>query len=63
MGRRKERAGEDDPESLDNFPIGAKEALSVGLLGEESRLGFILEEGGYILSGFFTWGMPWVYAG
>ena len=48
MGRRKERAGEDDPGSLDNFPIGAKEAPSVGLLVEESRLGFILEEGGNV---------------
>ena len=62
MGRRKERAGEDDPGSLDNFPIGAKEAPSVGLLGEESRLGFILEEGGYV-EWFFTWGKAWVYAG
>ena len=58
MGRRKERAGEDDPESLDNFPIGAKEALSLGLLGEESRLGFILEGGGYMLSGFSPGGCP-----
>ena len=76
MGRRKERAGEIGPGSLENFPIGllggrkerageddnipigAKEALSLGLLGEESRLGFILEGGGYMLSGFSPGGRP-----
>ena len=62
MGRRKERAGEDDPGSLDNFPIGAKEALSVGLLGADSPLGFVLQSD-LRVDTFFTWGKAWVYAG
>ena len=41
VGRRKDRVGEDD--LTDNIPIGAKEALSLGLLGEESRLDLILQ--------------------
>ena len=42
VGRRNDRVGDDDLGSKDNVPIGAREALSVGELGEESRLDFIL---------------------
>ena len=42
MGKRNDRVGDDDLGSKDNVPIGAREALSVGELGEESRLDFIL---------------------
>ena len=45
MGRRNDRVGDDDLGSKDNVPIGAREALSVGELGEESRLDFILVYG------------------
>ena len=55
VGRRKERVGEDD--LTDNIPIGAKEAPSLGLLGEESRLDLILRcEKSLRLGSFFTWG-------
>ena len=43
MGSKKERVGEDDIGSTENIPIGAKEAPSLGLLGEESRLDLILK--------------------
>ena len=42
MGKTNDRVGDDDLGSKDNVPIGAREALSVGELGEESRLDFIL---------------------
>ena len=42
VGKRNDRVGDDDLGSKDNVPIGAREALSVGELGEESRLDFIL---------------------
>ena len=42
MVKRNGRVGDDDLGSKDNVPIGAREALSVGELGEESRLDFIL---------------------
>ena len=45
VGRRNDRVGDDDLGSKDNVPIGAREALSVGELGEESRLDFILVYG------------------
>ena len=45
MGKRNDRVGDDDLGSKDNVPIGAREALSVGELGEESRLDFILVYG------------------
>ena len=55
VGRRKERVGEDD--LTDNIPIGAKEAPSLGLLGEESRLDLILRCEKFLrLGSFFTWG-------
>ena len=55
VGRRKERVGEDD--LTDNIPIGAKEAPSLGLLGEESRLDLILRWKKFLrLGSFFTWG-------
>ena len=59
VGSKKERVGEDDIGSTENIPIGAKEAPSLGLLGEESRLGFILEEGGYVEWFFSPGGSPW----
>ena len=55
VGRRKERVGEDD--LTDNIPIGAKEAPSLGLLGEESRLDLILRCEKFLrLGSFVTWG-------
>ena len=45
VGKRNDRVGDDDLGSKDNVPIGAREALSVGELGEESRLDFILVYG------------------
>ena len=53
MGRRNDRVGDDDLGSKDNVPIGAREALSVGELGEESLLDFILVycvEGSFFMS-------------
>ena len=53
MGRRNDRVGDDDLGSKDNVPIGAREALSVGELGEERRLDFILVycvEGSFFMS-------------
>ena len=56
VGRRKDRVGEDD--LTDNIPIGAKEALSLGLLGEESRLDLILQSKNFGWLSSSTWGKP-----
>ena len=56
VGRRKDRVGEDD--LTDSIPIGAKEALSLGLLGEESRLDLILQSKNFGWLSSFTWGKP-----
>ena len=56
VGRRKDRVGEDD--LTDSIPIGAKEALSLGLLGEESRLDLILQSKNFGWLSSSTWGKP-----
>ena len=57
MGRRNDRVGDDDLGSKDNVPIGAREALSVGELGEEGRLDFILV---YCVEGSFFMSLTYV---
>ena len=50
--------GEDDIGSTENIPIGAKEAPSLGLLGEESRLDLILKSESGLERMFCTWVKP-----
>ena len=50
--------GEDDIGSTENIPIGAKEAPSLGLLGEESRLDLILKSERGVERMFCTWVKP-----
>ena len=58
VGSKKERVGEDDIGSTENIPIGAKEAPSLGLLGEESRLDLILQSKNFGWLSSSTWGKP-----
>ena len=58
VGSKKERVGEDDIGSTENIPIGAKEAPSLGLLGEESRLDLILKSERGLERMFCTWVKP-----
>ena len=57
VGRRKDLVGEESV-LTDNIPIGANEAPSLGLLGEESLLDLILQNSDMLgwPSFSFTWG-------